>query len=187
MTDNRAYINIVINGNSTFIANNAINMPYGKNISIIALEEWISEDKKTKWILYRVLYSYGKVKEWVRKAKDNDIGMMEGPDLFLLMNENDKTIMSVWQTRMEALEIVLNKKSGIATQLYPLSGDVENLFEIMIHSLEKETGCKTITRYCIPDVEFLCDWKIVVPPKSKQNDNDKNKDKDKDKDNVDKQ
>lgn len=107
-----------------FIAENA---EYKTNA--IPLEKWVSGD--ASYTLCRVCYTKEKAADLCKRSMESQIGMMEGPDLYIVVDEKCETVVTIWKPKLDVLEISLALKGNIKNQLVSDSITFENLKQNM--------------------------------------------------------
>lgn len=153
MADQRAYVMLFVEGTSSFIALNGTHIPENIQSALMYIEDWKGKDHILK--LYRVAYSKKKANEWMNLMYEGKLNMMEGPDLYCLIDENEETILTIWKTKMpEFVEISMDKKTKL------VSSDVskESLFDDMLRMLEASYG--KLERIRNEKNAYLLEWKF---------------------------
>ena len=101
MSDTRIYVFGKINGRWGFIAHTGTDVGTS-DVVHIPIETWTTDAGEHQ--LCRVGYSKQRAADWTLRAARGDVGMMEGPDLFVVTHDK-QVVLSVWKPQVDGIEI----------------------------------------------------------------------------------
>jgi len=149
--DNRAYVMVFMNDLWSFIAINSTELNHDRGLMLI--EEWKNDQHNLR--LCRVAYSKSAASQWIQKITNKKLELMEGPDLYVVVNEKNDTMMTVWKPNtIGKFEISYGKDYKMVDQTI----NNEDLFVKMLDLLKPCYGELNIVSN--KSQEFLLQWKF---------------------------
>lgn len=119
----------------------ALNTQYTSKL--IPMEEWKTDDAdNTNYKLCRICYTKDEAADFINKLRTNQLGMMEGPDIYSVIDSLGNNILTIWKPKDDSLE--LSYQLGRTTKAKTVDGDTD--FESLITLAINFMNIKNVTR-----------------------------------------
>ena len=110
---------------------------------IIPLEKWTvfntdtTDNTKTVYTMYRICYDKIEASNLTQNAANNNISMMEGPNIYCVIRENDNvSVITVWKPTIEGYIEIINENYEF--RLVDEKLDFDNIKKIIIQMMKLE-------------------------------------------------
>lgn len=103
---------------------------------IIPLEKW-TDNTKTVYTMYRICYDKIEASNLTQNAANNHISMMEGPNIYCVIRENENvSVITVWKPTIEGYIEIIN--GNYEFRLVDEKLDFDNIKKIIIQMMKLE-------------------------------------------------